>query len=84
MRTPSVKIKLPTIDYHALTVRMFDRRWTKQALAKAIGVTPQAFGQWINRGELMHGSVVWAIADRLEIPVNEIPNYFYQTGGKAS
>jgi len=86
-RNPVVTLKMPKIDYHKLLVRMYDRKWTRKSLAKATGVSETALGNWIGRGELMHGTVVWAISNRLEIPLNEIPDYFYTvsgSGGKAS
>jgi len=78
MKSPAVKVAMPTVDYSKLLGRMVEYHHTRKSLAKATGVSETALGQWMLKGELLHGTVVWAIADRLEINVQEIPMYFYQ------
>jgi Predicted transcriptional regulator len=77
-RNPVIKVKTPKIDYHKLLVRMYDRKWTRKSLAKSTGVSETALGYWIGHGELMHGTVIVAIAYWLEIPLSEIAEYFFQ------
>ncbi len=81
-RNARVIIKLPEIDYSRLAGRMAERHYTRRSLAKAIGITAGILGQWMLRGELMHGEVVLAIADRLEIPITEISTYFFQSSNR--
>ena len=78
MRSPTIITALPTIDYSALIGRIYQQHYTRRSLAAAIGVSEIALGGWIKRGELMHGSVIWAIASKLAISRDDLPRYFYQ------
>jgi len=77
-RNADIIIKIPRVDYSKLEGRMAEKRHTRKSLAKAIGASETALGQWLLKGKLMHGIVLFAIADRLSIPVEEYPEFFFR------
>ncbi|HCT70631.1 MAG TPA: DUF739 domain-containing protein [Bacteroidales bacterium] len=77
-RNADVTILVPKVDYSKLEGRMAEKRHTRKSLAKAIGASETALGQWLLKGKPMHGIVIYAIADRLSIPVEEYPEYFFR------
>jgi hypothetical protein len=82
MRNADVTISSPKIDYSKLIGLIHERRFTRRTISKKIGVSETAFGQWILKGEPIHGIVIWALASCLEIKPEKFPEYFFKEDSK--
>jgi|GEM_PF-112744 len=64
-------------DYSKLKGRTKEQGWTQEAIAERIGISSSAYSTKINNIYEFTQNEIIAIIDCLDIPINEIPAYFF-------
>lgn len=64
-------------DYSKLKGRTKEQGWTQEAIAERIGISSSAYSTKINNIYKFTQNEIIAIIDCLDIPINEIPAYFF-------